>query len=65
MSKYYTLEQNKPSFLEKIYNIIFPIRKSKPVTLKPRNDINPEEFYQKYGIIYSGNITNSCLQSLF
>ena len=35
------------SFLKKIYNIIFPVKKTKPITLKPRDDINPEEFYQK------------------
>ena len=37
--------------------------KVKPITVKKK--IDPVEYYEKYGIIYTGNDTSSCFLSMF
>ena len=40
--------------------------KVKPITMKEKKGkVDPVKYYEKYGIIYSGNDTSSCFLSLF
>ena len=40
--------------------------KVKPITVKAKKEkVDPVKYYEKYGIIYTGNDTSSCFLSLF
>ena len=67
MNQYYQFpnKERKPSTFKKLYYKIFPDKKVKPITFIKSNQITPSEFYEKYGIIYDGSTTRSCVNSIF
>lgn len=63
MDNYHQLNKKQSNF-KKLFKIIFPDKKVKPITSIKSKEINASEFYEKYGIIYDGSTTRSCVNSI-
>ena len=63
MNNYHQLNKKSSNF-KKLFKIFFPDKKVKPITSIKSNQVTPSEFYEKYGIIYNGSTTSSCLNSV-